>query len=157
MSPADSNKVLNLAVLDLQPDWAIKQVYPRITDDNFIPIDPGREEFFPLDASLPPGSHTDAKDIIKVFATLDQTSFSWLELPSLDQPKEVTRSEGPVPRNPLEQLMAAMTKDRPATRTVNSSQSPSKEWTAAQIEVKINRKQSIKALTGPQTGQKSAL
>jgi hypothetical protein len=137
----NTNKVLNVTLFDLQPDWGVTQVYPTTMDGSFIPIDAGREEFFPLDVALPLNC-VEGKDIIKVFATIDQTSFRWLELPSLDQPtslKQVTRGTGTgsQPRNPLEQLMAAITKDRPATRSLNASQFPSKEWTSAQIEVQI--------------------
>jgi hypothetical protein len=136
-----TDKVLNVTVLDLDPGWGVAQVYPTIMDGIFIPIDADTEEFFPLDVALPP-NYVEGKDIIKVFATIDQTSFRWLELPSLDQspsPKQVTRGTGTgyQPSNPLEQLMAALTKDSAATRSLNASQFPSKEWTSAQIEVQI--------------------
>ena len=75
--PSDSNQVLNITVLDCQPDWGITQVYPTIGGDNFIPIDPGEEQFFPLQAGLP-SNYVEGKDVIKVFATIDQTSFRWL-------------------------------------------------------------------------------
>lgn len=139
----NTNKVLNVTVFDLQPDLGVTQVYPTITEGSFIPIDANREEFFLLDAALP-HNYIEGKDFIKVFATIDQTSFRWLELPSLDQPpspKQVTRGTGtePQPSNPLEQLLATLTNDRPATRSLNASQFPSKEWTSAQIEVQIIR------------------
>jgi hypothetical protein len=130
-----------VTVFDLQPDWGVTQVYPTIQDGDFLPIDGGREEFFPLDVDLPP-TYTEGKDIVKVLATIDQTSFRWLELPALDQPpspKQATRDNEPQPSNPLEQLMAAMTKDKPATRSLIPSQFASKEWTSAQIEVKIEK------------------
>ena len=145
--PAESNKVLNVAILDLQPDWGISQVYPASPGADFIPIDPDREEFISLDIDLPPG-YAEGKDILKVFATLDRTSFRWLELAPLDQPPtqrglDDTRSGGSKSisqsANPLEQLMAAITKDKPATRSISPSATPSKEWTTAQIEVKIYR------------------
>jgi hypothetical protein len=77
-----------------------------------------------------------------VFATVDQTSFRWLELPALDQPaasKQVTRGGALQPSNPLEQLMAEMTKDMPSTHSLNPYQFPSKEWTSVQIEVNIQK------------------
>ena len=39
--------------------------------------------------------------------------------------------------SPLEQLMATITKDKPATRNINPSSTPSKEWTTAQIEIHV--------------------
>jgi hypothetical protein len=143
--PKDSNQVLNVAILALQSDWAVSQIYPTNPGENFIPIDPDREEFFPLEAGLPE-NYKSGKDIIKVFATLDQTSFRSLELPALDQQqqttkkKEITRGGGAnVPTNPLEQLMATITKDKPATRNISPSSTPSKEWTTAEIEVNVIR------------------
>jgi Caspase domain len=135
--PKETKQVLNITVLDLQPDWGITQIYP--TSGYFITIDPGKEEFFSLKADLPT-RYKEGKDIIKVFGTIDQTNFRWLELPALDQPlvqRESTR--GNSPKNPLEELMSAITKDRPTTRDVNPVATPSKEWTTAQIEVQILR------------------
>jgi hypothetical protein len=87
-----------------------------------------------------PSTYREGKDIIKVFATLDPTNFRWLELPPLDQPlvqREATR--GSSTKNPLEDLMAIITKDKAVTRDLNPSATPSKEWTTAQIEVQIVR------------------
>jgi hypothetical protein len=131
----DSKLVLNLTVLDLQPDWGIRQIYP--TSGYFTTLDSAKEEYFPLQAALP-SKYKEGKDIIKVFGTIDQTNFRWLELPSLDQPltqREATR--GNSPKNPLEELMAAITKDKAVTRDLNPSATPSKEWTTAQIEVQV--------------------
>jgi hypothetical protein len=108
--------------------------------ESFEPVDPDNEIFVPLEVNLPDG-YKNGNDIIKVFATLDQTSFRSLELPALDQPstkaKEVSR--GNIPSSPLEQLMATITKDKPATRNVNLSSTPSKEWTTTQIEINVVR------------------
>ena len=131
-----------MTILDLQPDWGVSQIYPSGTGAYFIPIDPGHEELFPLQVDLP-SDYKEGKDVIKVFATLDHTNFRWLELPVLDQPvirREITRGGGAgEPTNPLEQLMAAITKDRPVTRHINSSATPSNEWTTANMEIKIYR------------------
>ncbi|HEX5187234.1 MAG TPA: caspase family protein, partial [Nitrososphaeraceae archaeon] len=98
--PKASNQVLNVAILALQSDWAVNQIYPTNPGENFIPIDPEGEEFFPIEAALPE-NYESGKDILKVFATIDQTSFRSLELPVLDQQqpittykKEITRGGG---------------------------------------------------------------
>jgi hypothetical protein len=139
--PEESNQVLNVTVLDLQPDWGVQQIYPTSPGAYFIPIDPGKEEYFPLQADLP-SSYKEGKDMLKVFATVGQTNFRWLELPILDQPlvqKKGTR--GNSPENPLEQLLSFITKEEIpiGTRNLNPSAFPSKEWTSAQLEVKISR------------------
>jgi hypothetical protein len=139
-----SEKVINTTILDLAPDWSISQVYPSSPGANFVPIDPNQEEFFYLDVDLPT-SYNEGKDILKVFATLDQAGFRWLELPALDQPLLQQRvmsnrgGGGSEPISPLEQLMAAITNDKPITRNLNPSATPSKEWTTAQLEIKVYR------------------
>lgn len=137
--PKDSNKVLNVTVLDLQPDWGISQVYPSNPGADFIPIDPGQEQLFPLRADLP-SSLVEGNDIIKIFATVDQANFRWLELSSLNQTSvKKGFSRGNSPSNPLEQMMEAMTVDKPVSRDLLPSATPSKEWTTSQIEVQISR------------------
>jgi hypothetical protein len=138
-----SKKVLNVAIIDLQPDWGVSQIYPSGAGAYFIPIDPGHDELFPLQVDLP-SDYKEGKDVIKVFATLDQTNFRWLELPALDQPiirREITRDGAATdePTNPLEQLMAAITRDTPATRNLNPSATPSNEWITANMEIKTYR------------------
>ena len=51
----ESEQVLNIAVLDLQPDWGICQVFPAWEDTSFWPFDPGEEKYLPLQANLPEG------------------------------------------------------------------------------------------------------
>ena len=138
-----SEKVINTTLINLASDWSVSQVYPSSPGANFVPIDPNQEEFFYLDVDLPAG-YNEGKDILKVFATLDQASFRWLELPALDQPllQTVTsnRGGGSRPISPLEQLMAAITNDKPITRNLNPSATPSKEWTTVQLEIKVHRR-----------------
>lgn len=136
--PKESNKVLNITILDLQPDWGITQIYPSNPGENFIPIDPDSEQYFPLGVTLPNG-YDYGKDLIKVFATLDPTDFHWLELPSLNQPQTIQNKSlrSNINMSPLEQLMATLTKDKPSTRHINPSMTPSKEWTTTQIEIHV--------------------
>jgi caspase domain-containing protein len=132
----DSGRVLNVTVLDLQPDWGITQVYPN--NGYYIPLDPEQEELLPLSVDLP-SSYKQGKDIIKVFAVLDQTNFHWLELPPLDQPisKSITRGEGP--KDSLEQLMSTMNGDTAKTRNIMISPNASKEWNCISLELDITR------------------
>lgn len=134
-APGDASKnTLNIAALDLSPDWAIAQFYPRRSA--FEPLNAGEERLLPLKTSLPPGCRSGV-DVIKVFATLgDQTTrFDWLALPALDQPVErrTSRQAG----SPLEKLFAALATDRPAKRSVQLGEYPSREWTTAQVELRV--------------------
>ena len=66
----NTDKVLNLTVFDLQPDYGITQVYPTIQDGDFIPIDGrGREEYYQLNADLPP-TYAEGRDTIKVIVAI---------------------------------------------------------------------------------------
>lgn len=131
-------EVINIAVLDLQPDWGIAQIDPRDTD--FRSLDPGQSfEIDYLQADLP-ASYSEGKDILKVFATMDQTSFHWLQLPALDHPSsEITSRAALNTSSPLEKLFALLTKNNGSTRQLIPATCPSKEWTTVQIEVQIVR------------------
>lgn len=132
----NSSQVLNIAVLNLESDWAIEQIHPRKSTELFITLDPGQEETIPLEPSLE-GDDNEVENTVKVFATVGPANFRWLELPSLNQkliPKGfgITRSV-----NPLEALLAAIDSERPPTRKLTVAASPSWEWTTKQIALAI--------------------
>lgn len=131
----NSNKVLNVTLLDLQPDWGISKVYPPDADSEAL--DPGAERFLPLRAALPE-SYDEGADMLKVFATVEPTSFDWLLLPALDQPdtRSITRNAG----GALEGLFAALTAEMPGkTRQVVLAAPTRADWACAQVEMKTRR------------------
>jgi Caspase domain len=132
--------VLNITVLDLQPDWGIQQVYPDPTDSDYMPLDPQADEIIQFKASLPP-DYEIGKDSLKVFATVEPTNFRWLELPALDQ----TATRGAVtlrsirkPVNQLEKLMSDLTNATRGFDLIAPTSYAIKGWTTAQIEIQIN-------------------
>jgi hypothetical protein len=131
------SQILNVTVLDMQPDWGISQVHPAGIEF-FEPLDPGQEIIIPFQASLPTG-YTEGKDMIKVFATLGTTNFRWLELPPLDKPctRNATTRSGPT--NPLEELFASITEEKPLTRNIDAAAYPSREWVTSQIEIRMRQ------------------
>jgi Caspase domain len=134
--PNDPSRILNVTVLDLQPDWGITQIYPSGAG-LFEPLDPGQEILLPLRAGLPI-SYEEGTDFIKVFATLGTTNFRWLELPSLDQPQ----TRGMTARGtqgPLEELLALVAAQEPKSRDLDPAAYPSREWVTAQVEVQIKK------------------
>jgi Caspase domain len=134
-----SNQVLNVTVLDLQPDWGVSQLFPRGSDTDFMPIDPGHSEDDIVQVFLPNGYET-GKDVIKAFATVGPTSFRSLELPPLDQPltrKAMLRSGRK--RNQLEAFLDAITEEEPKTRNMKQTASASHEWTTTQLEIQVTR------------------
>jgi hypothetical protein len=127
--------ILNITVLDLQPDWGITQIHPFGAGDLFDTLDPGQERTIPLQTSLPNGVAI-GRDILKVFATAGAADFHWLELPALDQPQDRSGSVKGV-GDPLDDLLAAIGAEQPPTRTVAPAVYPSREWTTIQKELEI--------------------
>lgn len=131
------SNVLNLVILDLQSNWAIDQLYPPSTKSQFIPLDPGQTELIPIELSLPEGEAQGA-DILKVFVTLDAANFRWLELPPLDQPLlPANKRKINTPSNSLEELLAVLASEQPATRQLNPVAFPSREWMTTQVVVNV--------------------
>lgn len=133
----DSSQVVNVVVLDLQPDWGVSQIYPS-GQDWHAPFDPGQEVIIPLEAGLPEG-YEEGADVLKVIAARGSANFHWLELPSLDQPAPVRDQTRGLHPDPLEDLLRALAAERPPTRNLNPAAYPSREWTTAQLEVRVRR------------------
>jgi hypothetical protein len=130
----DSDRALNITLLDLRPDWSIKQIFPARQD--FEPFEPGQEQTFPLRADLPPG-YESGTDVLKVFATTEPTSFRWLELPPLDaQRGPAPASRAPV--NRLEEMLATYAAGRATTRDMELACSLT-DWATAAVEVTVSR------------------
>jgi hypothetical protein len=107
-----SSRILNFAVLDLQPDWGISQIFPAGKDASFWPLDPGDARKVRIRAFLPEHWNQGA-DVIKVFATMGAASYRWMLLPAL------TASDG--------------------TRHMAFSSFASEEWASDQVEVRVRR------------------
>jgi predicted phosphodiesterase len=140
-----SNKAVNVTVLDLQPDWGISQVYPSVDPDtgeakDYELLEPGEENalLIPLRTDLPEG-YQQGTDVIKAIATLEGTSFRWLELPPLDQIPVPTRAIAKGPSNPLEELMTAFASDQLTRQVVNLTAPQGKSWGTAEVEVRVRR------------------
>jgi hypothetical protein len=137
---------LNVAVLDLQPDWGISQIYPTAMSD-FVELEAGKElPLIALRAGLP-RDYVEGRDVIKVMASIGPANFRMLSLPALDaplvrsaeRPLEQRRSATPGRPNPLETLFAALTADAPRTRTLTAVTDPTTEWTTASVELRVCR------------------
>ena len=135
-----SSETLNVALYDMQPDWGISLV-PLGGGKDFRTFNPGEEVRLPLRGWLPE-HYDDAKDVLKVFATIDTTSFNWLQLPALDKPVtrgRATRSGGGEPSNPLEALFDKLMAVKPKTRQVQASARSSDRWVTEQVELRVSR------------------
>ena len=135
----ESSQVLNIAILDLQPDWGIFQFFPTEEIGDTSPLDSGKELWLPGNFFLP-GNITEGTDVLKVFATVGLANFRWLELPVLE---ELSRSPSlralRSPRNQLEQLMAELSAETVTTRNARPSIEASDEWIVTEVSVTVRK------------------
>jgi hypothetical protein len=139
----DPARILNVTVLDLQPDWGIKQFYPSEAGLSEI-VQPGTSVDVPLRTRLDEG-YSEATDILKVFATQKTTSFRWMELPALDKPSVPRGAARGIISDPLEQFIMLLTADKAPspeevrTRAVEyvADSKTQKAWSVAQVEVRV--------------------
>lgn len=152
----NSKTAVNVAVLDLQPDWGISQAYPDPRESDYELLEPGAQNalLMPVSANLP-DDYQEGSDTLKVFATAQGTSFHWLELPALDQPPPLTDddpaqpgartaaartrgSDSPV-GNALEQLLEAFAEPKITRQIVSLAAPKGGDWTTTQVEVRVRR------------------
>jgi hypothetical protein len=136
----ESPQVLNMAVLNLQPDWGITQFYPSESHGDFVPIDPGKEVWVAADFFLP-DALTEGTDVLKAFATVGPANFRWLELPVLNNPTRGLGERGlrSVPRNRLEQLLAELGTGAANMRNAKAPAEASDEWAVVEVSVTVKK------------------
>ncbi|MCU0550342.1 MAG: caspase family protein [Leptolyngbya sp. Prado105] len=150
---------LKVAVLDLEPTWAVSQIPIGGIDSPFFPLDAGAEEEIPLRLKVPDDpAYEQSTEILKVFAVQQGLAdFRWLTLPALDQPlttrgamfdqdlaaQSVTRSgesEGINPLNDLLKMIGADLDQAPkTTRAAIVVVDPRQEWVTKQVQIVVKR------------------
>jgi hypothetical protein len=132
----ESFQSLNIAVLVIQPDWSIKHGYPG--GAAFHPLQSAGEILWKIEASLPEGCEK-GEDVLKVFATVDGSSFDWLELPPLDT--AIASKNPQAATTALEKFFATFlaSEDAPPQRNINSAASASTEWTTEHMQLMVKR------------------
>jgi hypothetical protein len=116
---------LNVAVLDLQPDWGIAQIFPTRKNGDFWTLDPKEEKVVNIRTSLPPGCE-ESRDVFKAFATVGPPNLRWLELPPLTEPVRRTTRSGS--SNLAEVELKHL-----------SFGFAAREWTTDQFEIRVRR------------------
>ncbi|MEG4484994.1 caspase family protein [Microcoleus sp. D2_18a_B4] len=140
-----SSQVLNVAVLDLESNWAVSRLQLQIPEAIFYPFNPNQEMLIPLEIKLPDtGKYSKGAETLKVFATVRPNDFRWLELPSLDEEIEKKAEKLSRGDNPLGQLLAAIGADVDTQPEIPSPKAtaifdPSQEWTTKEIKITIAR------------------
>ena len=139
-----SKEPLNVAVLDIEPTWAISQIPLKGLEAPFYQLAQGETLDTPLGFELPSTeNYQQSKETLKVFATRGPADFRWLHLPSLDEEINARAAETTRSNNPFAKLLEAVGGD-PAkapsvTRAIVYSPDPGAEWVTKQIPLVIER------------------
>ena len=105
---------LDIAALDLAPDYSVTQILPQRRSVSLVPLDPEQEEVVSLRGWLPRGWN-EGTDVLKIFATQGTASFRCLELPPIG-----------CPPNPLR-------------GGLTPSSYSHEEWITTQVEIQVRR------------------
>lgn len=140
------SQTLNVAVLDIEPTWAISQIPIQGDFSSFFPLDSGQEAYTKLRLALPE-NYKQAKETLKIFATKGLANFQWLILPSLDEqpkskgnnPNDAIKTRGAI--NPLNNLLTAIGSDidnpPEKTRAMVYESDPEAEWATQEIQITV--------------------
>jgi hypothetical protein len=139
------NQPLNVAVLDLEPTWEISQIAIQGLDGPFFQLVPGQVIEIRLRFKVPDGQgYTQAKEMLKLFATRGPADFRWLKLPSLDQPIEkkefrTTRSLSSAFGKLLEAVGEDVDGAPSLTRAAVYEPDPNADWATKQIVITVKQ------------------
>lgn len=147
-----SEIAVNIAIMDLAPDWGVEQIYPKPSVKDYELLEPGEDNALMrrLGTWLP-DDYQEGADTLKVFAAQEGTSFHWLELPALDkQPDPAKRSQtrSKSGGNALERMLSAFGAPGLTRHAIDLSEPTGGDWTTAQVELRI-RRPSIAHVTDP--------
>jgi hypothetical protein len=134
-----SELALNLAVLDLQPDWGIAQVHPPREVADFELLDAGGESVAVLATHLPDGVRS-GRDLLLVFAADEPLDLSSLELEPLEAEAPSSSAGGvePTATRSLGASGGGLATQTPArTRSVRPSTSSTGAWAVLAVELEV--------------------
>ena len=159
----NGDQPLKVAVLDIEPTWAVSQVAIKKQLSSFYNLEGGTDK--PTEIKLKMGvpddpAYKQTTEILKVFAVQNGLAdFRWLTLPPLDKPPEnkrglsdealkgeATRSLGKAEKiNPLNNLLKIIGADveqaPQVTRSAMPVDDPEDEWVTKQIQITVQRVQ----------------
>ena len=151
---------LNIAVLDLEPTWAISQMPIEGIQAPFYQLDSQKELFIGrFRLGLPEGEeYQQATETLKLFATRGLADFRWLTLTALDQEfekkgsldgelerkaEELTTRGGAHSISPLNNLLATIGADvdnpPTITRAMMYEPDPNAEWVTKEIKITVKQ------------------
>lgn len=133
---------LNVAVLDLEPTWAISQIPLQGIDEPFYELASQETLNTRLRFQLPESKGDEqAKEILKLFATRGPANFRWLRLPSLDKKIERHHEATRGSQSAFGKLLEAIGEDPNVSPSLNRAAvyepDPNGEWVTKQIQITI--------------------
>ena len=136
------SQALNVAVLDLEPTWAISQIPLRGIDAPFYQLAPQETVNLKLRFQVPESKgYERAKEALKLFATRGPADFRWLRLPSLDRKIEAHHTATRDFQSAFGKLQEAVGEDPNVSpslhRGVVYEPDPNAEWATKQIQITI--------------------
>lgn len=138
---AQDGITMNVTVLNLRPDWSIRQIFPSRAG-LFETLEPGQELLLPLRAELPP-DYEEGIDVVKFFVTTEPADFHFLELPPLDKP--IPFDSGP----DISRGSSGTSSSESQTRNTVVMLNEGEDWSTRQFEIRI-----IRPSTQPQASTK---
>lgn len=133
---------LHIAIIDLQPDWAIDTLVPDAPE-----LSPGATREIALRATLTDPNFTTGREVLKVLGTVDPVDPELLTLPALGrayQPKGPRGRSEPA----LDELFRILQEPLVEQRKVAFASAPSRGWTVVQKEIEIYRQPAAPATAG---------
>lgn len=156
----EGDRPLKVAVLDIEPNWAVSQIAVDGIESPFFALDRGEVKDILLRLKVPDNeAYEQSQEIIKVFAVRKGLAdFRWLTLPALDEPPKPSNAEadeallasrsftkkGALEEiSPLNDLLKLIGSDRDkahnALRSVSVVVDPTQEWIAKQVQITVKR------------------
>ncbi len=135
-----ADEPFNIAVLDLQPDWGVTQVFPA--GGPFAVLEPGAPLSLDLEAYLPEG-WTEGTDVLKALAAAEPFDPSALKMPPLAA--AMASSGRPAIRRAggglsgFAALLDPFGGNGSARGAARSVHTASERWTSAQVELRVVR------------------
>ncbi len=128
-----SQQHLQIAIIDLQPDWAIDTLVPDAPQ-----LSPGEIRDIALHAMLTDPNFATGREVLKVLGTIDHVDPELLKLPAL--------GHAYLPKGPrgygesmLDELFRILQDPLTKQKKVGFPSTPSSGWTVAQTELEIYR------------------
>lgn len=135
---------LNVAVLDLQPDWGIRQVLPHRDSAPWASLEPGTPLVIDLVAQLPSGLLRGI-DLLKAFGATVPFDLAGLELPAIQISTGGVRRGGIHPAVPTGGPFGLLLGLGAVLRAVplRSGNGVAEDWTVAELEICVQARGGI--------------